>query len=342
MATQSSSGKSRKKSKPEKIGGYSPTQKIGQGAMGDIWLCHDPSLDRMVVVKQMIPNLTAYEELNLRFQREASLLAHLKHPNIVHAYSLWQERTGRLSLAMEFVHGKTLREVLDVSPIPPLFATLYFLHEILQVLSYAHQRKIIHRDLKPSNMMINKIGRIKLLDFGIARNAGATQDMTLPGSVLGTAAYMSPEQITGKKVTLHSDLFSLGIIAFEMLTGKHPFRGETMELTTQYILNVKIHKNLFPKQVPHALRRFVCKILEKKPSKRFQSAQEAADELSKIMEGFPRQLDVYMGQWLDSLSHPESKFEPPPQKKHKSYLYLAVGFITGIIVAASTSLFILN
>jgi serine/threonine protein kinase len=237
---------------------------------------------------------------------------------------------------------KTLREILDVSPTPPLFATLYFLHEILQVLAYAHQRKIIHRDLKPSNMMVDKIGRIKLLDFGIARNAGATQDMTLPGSVLGTAAYMSPEQITGKKVTLHSDLFSLGIIAFEMLTGKHPFRGETMELTTQYILNVKIHKNLFPKQVPHALRRFVCKILEKKPSKRFQSAQEAADELSKIMEGFPRQLDVYMGQWLDSLSHPESKFEPPPQKKHKSYLYLAVGFITGIIVAASTSLFILN
>ena len=139
MATQSSSGKSRKKSKPEKIGGYSPTQKIGQGAMGDIWLCHDPSLDRMVIVKQMIPNLTAYEELNIRFQRESSLLAHLKHPNIVHAYSLWQERTGRLSLAMEFIHGKTLREILDVSPTPPLFATLYFLHEILQVLAYAHQ-----------------------------------------------------------------------------------------------------------------------------------------------------------------------------------------------------------
>ena len=93
--------------------------------MGDIWLCHDPSLDRMVIVKQMIPNLTAYEELNLRFQREASFSTS-KTPNIVHAYSLWQERTGRLSLAMEFIHGKTLREILDVSPTPPLFATLYF------------------------------------------------------------------------------------------------------------------------------------------------------------------------------------------------------------------------
>lgn len=332
----------RSSKKPAKIGGYKPTQRIGHGAMGDIWLCHDPSLDRMVVVKQMLPTLTAYEELNQRFQREASLLAHLKHPNIVHAYSLWQERTGRLSLAMEFVNGKTLREILDVSPIPPIFATLYFLHEILQVLAYAHQRQIIHRDLKPSNMMIEKNGHVKLLDFGIARNASAGQEMTLPGSVLGTAAYMSPEQITGKTVTAHSDLFSLGIIAFEMLTGKHPFRGDTMELTSQYILNIRIHKKLFPKSTPKALRLWVCKMLEKKQSKRFQSALEAVDQLDKIMEGLPRNLDVSMSKWLNALSNGQAFDDAPTPKKLKNWLFLVVGFGVGAITAFTGAFFFFN
>ena len=318
--------------KPRKMGAYTPTQKIGTGAMGEIWLCHDPSLDRMVIVKQMIPSLTAYEELNLRFQREAALLAHLRHPNIVHAYSLWQEQTGALSLAMEFVHGKTLREILDIQATPPLFITLHFLHEILQVLAYAHDRKIIHRDLKPSNMMIDKNGHVKLLAFGVARNEHANQDMTKPGSLLGTAAYMSPEQITGQGVTNQSDLFSLGIVAFEMLTGKHPFRGENLELTTQYILNVKIHKNFFKKNTPRKLRTWTCKMLEKRPQKRFKTAQEAADALAIIMQGLPRQLEHHASHWYHSLIDSNFEFLAPTIKTNKKLWILGFLFILSVLL----------
>lgn len=289
----------RKRAVPEKIGGYKPLQKIGEGAMGEIWLCEDPSLSRKVVVKQMQASLSGYEDLVQRFNREAILLAHLNHPNIVHAYSVWQERNGRLSLAMEFIQGKNLREILDVAPKPPVWVVTFILHEILQALHCAHKHQIIHRDLKPSNMMVEKNGRVRLLDFGIARNAGVGQEMTLPGSVLGTAAYMSPEQISAQQVTPKSDLFSLGIIACEMLMGKHPFRGETMEQTSQYILNVKIQPKHFPQETPKALAKWVCKMLEKKASARFENAQHAADQLAEtVMGNYPRQLDKHLAQWL--------------------------------------------
>jgi serine/threonine-protein kinase len=147
-------------------------------------------------------------------------------------------------------------------------------------------------------MMVEKNGKIRLLDFGIARNAGAGQEMTLPGSVLGTAAYMSPEQISAQPVTPLSDLFSLGIIASEMLLGKNPFRGETIEQTSQFILNVKLSPKHFPADVPKPLRHFVCKILEKKPQNRFKDAQAAADALANLMVDFPRQLDLPLAQWL--------------------------------------------
>ncbi len=291
--------RTRKKATPDKIGGYKPIQKIGEGAMGEIWLCEDPSLARKVVVKQMQASLVGYEDLIQRFQREAVLLAHLNHPNIVHAYSVWQERNGRLSLAMEFIQGKNLREILDVCPRPPVWVVAFVLHEILQALVCAHRHQIIHRDLKPSNMMVEKNGRVRLLDFGIARNAGAGQEMTLPGSVLGTAAYMSPEQISAQKVTPQSDLFSLGIIACEMLMGKHPFRGDSMEQTSQFILNLHIAPKHFPENVPVPFRRWVCKMLEKKQQNRFADAQAAADALAEmVMTSYPRQLDAPLSQWI--------------------------------------------
>jgi len=329
--------RTRKKAVPDKIGGYKPLQKIGEGAMGEIWLCEDPSLARKVVVKQMQASLVGYEDLIQRFQREAVLLAHLNHPNIVHAYSVWQERNGRLSLAMEFIQGKNLREILDVCPQPPVWVTTFILHEILQALVCAHRHQIIHRDLKPSNMMVEKNGRVRLLDFGIARNAGAGQEMTLPGSVLGTAAYMSPEQISAQKVTPQSDLFSLGIIACEMLMGKHPFRGETMEQTSQFILNLNVVPKHFPPEVPAPLAKWVCKMIEKKPTHRFSDAQEAADVLAATcMQDYPRQLDASLAQWLRAIFAQvpyTSNFDESNSKKK--------WFIFGAGAGAATILFIL-
>lgn len=288
----------RKRAKPEKIGGYIPEKQIGKGAMGDIWLCEDPSLCRHVVVKQMQASLRGYEDLMKRFQRESVLLAALHHPNIAHPYALWQERNGRLALAMEFVEGKTFREILDADKQPPLWVVLYLLHEILQALECVHRHNIIHRDLKPSNMMVEKNGRVRLLDFGIARDANPGQDMTMPGSVLGTAAYMSPEQVVGKPVTFRSDLFSLGIIACEMVIGRNPFRGENIEITSQCILNMKIKSSHFPVSTPSALRKWILRALEKKPERRFNSTEEAADALAKVMTGLPRELDRPLSGWL--------------------------------------------
>lgn len=329
--------RTRKKAVPDKIGGYKPIQKIGEGAMGEIWLCEDPSLARKVVVKQMQVSLVGYEDLVQRFQREAVLLAHLNHPNIVHAYSVWQERNGRLSLAMEFIQGKNLREILDVSPKPPVWVTAFILHEILQALVCAHRHQIIHRDLKPSNMMVEKNGRVRLLDFGIARNAGAGQEMTLPGSVLGTAAYMSPEQISAQPVTPQSDLFSLGIIACEMLMGKHPFRGETMEQTSQFILNLHVQPKHFPPEVPKAFAKWVCRMIEKKPQNRFADAQAAADALAEtVMESYPRQLDLPLSQWIRATFAQVPYTDSIESNASRNKL---IPFIAG--AAASAGLFIL-
>ena len=328
-----------RKKTPEKIGGYKPIQKIGEGAMGEIWLCEDPSLSRKVVVKQMQASLSGYEDLIQRFQREAVLLAHLNHPNIVHAYSTWQERNGRLSLAMEYIQGKNLREVLDICPRPPVWVTAFVLHEILQALYCCHRHQIIHRDLKPSNMMIEKNGRIRLLDFGIARNASAGQEMTLPGSVLGTAAYMSPEQIAAKTVTPQSDLFSLGIIACEMLMGKHPLRGETIEQTSQFILNLKIAPKHFPPDIPKSFAKWVCKMIEKKPENRFKDAKEAADVLATtVMESYPRQLDLAVSQWLRATFAQVPYTDAVVQNINKKKWLL---FIAGILSASLFFLLIL-
>ena len=325
----------RKRSKPTKIGGYTPLKKIGQGAMGDIWLCDDPSLCRRVVVKQMLPSLRGYEDLLARFKRECVLLAALHHPNIVHPYALWQERTGKLALAMEYVDGVTFRQILDVQNRPPIWVVLYLTHEILRTLICVHANQIIHRDLKPSNMMVEKNGCVRLLDFGIARDANPGQDMTIPGSVLGTAAYMSPEQVRGYTVTYASDIFSLGIIVCEMVMGSNPFRGESMELTSQYILNLKLKIKNFPPQVPYRLRYWILKCLEKRPQDRFRSTKEAADSLAQIMEGYPRQLDIPMREWLSATM----RNEPLPHLPKNSKLQIlkigvAIGVASGALLAS--------
>lgn len=339
--THPESAKTRKRARPAKIGGYIPIRQIGQGAMGDIWLCEDPSLCRRVVVKQMLPSLRGYEDLVERFKRECVLLAALHHPGIVHPYALWQERTGKLALAMEYVDGKTFRQILDAQNRPPLWVVLYLLHEILQTLICVHSNQIIHRDLKPSNMMVEKNGRVRLLDFGIARDANPGQDMTLPGSVLGTAAYMSPEQVKGFTVTFASDLFSLGIIACELVMGKNPFRGESMELTSQYILNLNLKPSNFPPGTPYPLRRWILKCLEKKPQDRFRSTREAADSLAKLMSGYPRQLDIPMREWLGATMRNEPMQEIPKDSHMTLFkIGLGVGAFAGALLATFIALLV--
>jgi len=297
---------------PEKIGQYDVQDCIGKGSMGEIWLCHDSSLDRMIVVKRMQLALRGYDDLVQRFNREVQVLAAMNHPNIVNVYGYWMEK-GQLNLSMEFVNGWNLRQILDRSPIPPVWATGAILRETLDALMHVHAKGFVHRDLKPGNIMVDFAGRSKLLDFGIARVV--SQEMTLPGTVIGTTAYMSPEQVRGLSATPQSDLFSLGIIAFEMLTGRHPFRGETVDETSTSILNTRLSPADFPPEVPTALRNWVCSLLVKEPSRRPASAHQALLNLDLLLEGLPRGLTVPLAQWLRSVRKDQPVPTPPSWKR---------------------------
>jgi len=318
---------------PEKIGQYSVQECIGRGSMGEIWLCHDPSLDRMLVVKRMQLALRGYEDLVQRFNREVQVLAAMNHPNIVQVYGYWMEK-GQLNLSMEFINGWSLKQVLDKSPILPVWAACSVLWGCLNALVHVHSRRFVHRDLKPGNIMVDFAGQTKLLDFGIARIEN--QEITIPGTVIGTAAYMSPEQVRGEGATELSDIFSLGIIAFEMLTGKHPFRDDNVEKTSKNILSKNITPANFPPSVPNELCRLVCRMLAKDSSKRTSSAYSCLTKLDSIMEGLPRELLHPLSSWLRSVRKEMPLPAPPAWKKSvPQFAWLAgatgAGFVAGLI-----------
>lgn len=302
----------RKSKAPEKIGQYSVQDCIGEGSMGEIWLCHDPSLDRMIVVKRMQLALRGIEDLVQRFNREVQVLAAVNHPNIVQVYGYWLEK-GQLNLSMEFINGWSLKQVLDKTRKLPVWVACAVLWDSLSALVHVHSKDFVHRDLKPGNIMIDFAGRAKLLDFGIARVAN--QEMTIPGTILGTTAYMSPEQVRGENATDRSDLFSLGIIAFEMLNGRHPFRDENAEKTSKNILSKNISPADFPETVPGELRRLVCRMLVKDMAKRASSAYSCLTELDSIMSGLPRELSLSLSSWLRSVRKDMPLPAPPAWKK---------------------------
>lgn len=337
-----------KEEKPTKIGGYKPTQELGHGAMGNLWLCHDPSMDRMVVVKQMQDGLEANEGNVRRFLQEAYILAHLNHPAIITPHALWKEKDGKYSISMEFVHGKTLRQVLDKCPKPPLWLVMSVLYSVLGALGHAHRNGIIHRDLKPSNIMIDKDGRVRLLDFGIARNENSVkllkddetdQRITAENAILGTVTYMSPEQTMGAEATPASDLFALGVIACEMLLGENVFRGENFRDTASRIQRLRITPKAFSKDVPQGLVKFVLKLVNKKPKDRPLTANDAADQLSVLMKEYPRDLDPYMSMFLSALrqrdEHPDEALDypAPPTYKTSPSKFILAGFAMGAIFA---------
>lgn len=328
------SSPTRKSTKPSKIGGYTPTQQIGHGAMGDIWLCHDPSMDRMVVVKQMHASLTDQETLLARFQREATILAHLNHPVIVQPYALWKEKDGKYSLSMEFIQGKSLRELLNMNERPPVWAVMYIMYEILSAVGHAHRQGIIHRDLKPANIMIDNDGRVRLLDFGVAHAETEETTLTIAGAVIGTAAYMSPEQILGFEISPSSDLFSIGIMMSEMLIGENLFRGENLEQTSKKIQKLKLSPKAFPDDVPKELRKFVIKLLEKKPKNRPVSACDAADQLAKMLLPYPRDLTPYLADWAYATMQSTVSDLKVPIKPDKTKQHILFGFLSGFILSA--------
>ena len=267
---------------------YEILEKIGAGGMGEVWRARDTSLDREVALKFLSPNIVQDIDHLSRFEREAKLLASLNHPNIAIVYGL-HEQDGQRFLAMELVPGHDLHAYVAANPMPVADA-LPVAIQIAQALAAAHDQGVIHRDLKPSNVMITPEGKAKVLDFGLAKSVErSTQDSgilsasptmtspaTLAGVILGTAAYMSPEQARGKPVDRRTDLWAFGCVLYEMLTGRTAFAGETV---TDLIASI-IHKDpdwdALPKDLPAGVRRVIERCLQKDPAQRLRDAGDAA------------------------------------------------------------------
>lgn len=316
--------------------------------MGKLWLCHDPSLDRMVVVKQMQANQEENPDAIKRFMQEGNILAHLNHPAITKPYGLWKESDGKLSLSMEFVHGYTLRNILDKCKQPPLWVVMMVLYEVLSALGHAHRQNVVHRDIKPANIMIDEDGRVRLLDFGIAhtdnqldfnryfKDEEERSRITQTGAILGTVTYMSPEQTLGEDASPASDMFAVGIIAVEMLIGSNIFRGSNFSETLQRIQKLRITAKVFPKEVPTPLKKFILKLLAKKPKNRPLTACDAADELASIMKDLPRDLTPYMSVWCTALKESngplsESDYSTPAAYKQGNKKIFAIGAACGAV-----------
>ncbi len=263
----------------EYIGNFKIIGKYSEGGMALIYKAIQPSLKRTVILKKLKdPN----REIIRRFKKEALLSASFHHENLVSIYEfLYTNRN--YYLVMEYVDGEDLRTLIDyLAPFPPHVAAMITL-DIARALEYTHNRNIIHRDIKPSNILISYEGDVKLIDFGVAKDDVSTR-LTLTGMIVGTPAYMSPEQANGEPLSVQSDLFSLGILLYEMLTGTKPFFGETnTEILSKLIRNKFLRPERINPEIPRLLRRIVRKAMRKDPRKRYQNATEMIHDLERVL-----------------------------------------------------------
>jgi eukaryotic-like serine/threonine-protein kinase len=253
-------------------GRYRVQSRLGSGGMAEVWSAEDSQLGRRVALKLLASRFAADPDFRERFRREAAAAAAMQHPNIVSIYDRG-EWEGTSYIAMELVDGPTLKQLITQrGPAGPGAATDIAI-EILQALRYAHKRGIVHRDIKPQNVLIDEEGHAKVADFGIAR-AGAS-DMTDDGAILGTVQYVSPEQAQGKPVSPRSDLYSVGVVLYELLTGHVPFEGEApVSIALKQVSEPPVPPAQLEPSIPPALEAVVMRALEKDPDRRFQDADE--------------------------------------------------------------------
>ena len=252
-------------------GRYRLLRKLGSGGMADVWLAEDRELGRRVAIKILHERYANDEQFVERFRREATHAAGLSHQNIVSIYDRGSIN-GSYFIVMEYVEGRTLKELLVARGPCPVPVAISYARQILAALRFAHRNGIIHRDIKPHNVIVDHEGRVKVADFGIAR-AGTTAQMTEAGSIIGTAQYLSPEQARGAPVDESSDLYSTGVVLYELVTGQVPFTGETaVEIAMKHLSHVPEPPSSIRHEIPHDLDLVVLRALAKDPADRYRSA----------------------------------------------------------------------
>jgi serine/threonine-protein kinase len=264
-------------------GRYRILRKLGTGGMANVYLAEDQELGRRVAIKILDERHASDEQFVERFRREAKNAAGLSHANIVSIYDRGQAE-GTYYIAMEYLDGRTLKELLVQYGPPPIRIAIGYVRQILTALAFAHKNGLVHRDIKPHNVIVDGSGHVKVTDFGIARSG--TSQMTEAGSIIGTAQYLSPEQARGAPVDQRSDLYSIGVLLYELLTGSVPFTGDTpVEIAMKHLSAVPEPPSHERPEIPRGLDLVVIRALAKDPEERYQTAEEMDADLARIERG---------------------------------------------------------
>ena len=263
-----------------RIGKYEIVRLLGKGAMGQVYLAHDTILEREIALKVMISQIADDPDLKTRFEREAKTVARMTHPNIVTVFDFGYHTDGSPYIAMELLRGQDLQKAVRTGPPLTLEQKVVIVLQVLGGLAHAHQAGIVHRDIKPANIFLNADGTAKLMDFGVARLT--TASMTGTGNIVGTADYMSPEQVRGAKVDGRSDLFSVGCVLFELLAGRRPFHSDNLMAIFYKITHEEPTWDLLPSDEAHAsLTPILTRSLSKDLDERYATAAEFANGLKQ-------------------------------------------------------------
>ncbi len=292
-----------------RLGDYEILKVLGAGGMGRVYQVRNVVTDRIEAMKVLLPEISGKEEVAARFLREIKLLAALNHPNIATLHTALTI-DNQLLMIMEYVEGQPISALLANGPLPVPDALTY-IDQILDALSYAHQRRIVHRDIKPANMMLTPAGTVKLMDFGIARTEDEPTMLTAPGSTLGSMNYMSPEQVKGERTDERSDLYALGISLYEMVIGDRPFHGDSsFSLMAAHLNQPPTPPIELRPDMPAGLNDIILTAIAKSPADRFQSADAFRNAVKFVLREVQESKTMVQGSQDATVTGPRAPLPP--------------------------------